>query len=130
MVVPIYLESKLNDEMVRKKVSVVVDIIVHNSGRHLGKPAIHQEWVLLDWALDPSTRKLTVFDAVLVKIDGRFGLSTRPFTKFFVHPPQEITGVSNVVEACAGIGAMGRVSHMEELQQFATRIAMNSFANG
>ena len=69
------------------------DIVVLNPGRHLAKTAIHGQWVLLDCEIDPSVKRMTIFDGILLKTHGRYGVSTTIRTNLFVHTPMEMTGV-------------------------------------
>ena len=89
-------------------ITVKADILIQCPGATMCKSAIYGQNFITDVQLETSQQTASLINVKLARIGGRFWLLSTNETSTIQRPPLTLEGVANIVEACAGIGAVGQ----------------------
>ena len=90
------------------KVNLVFEVILHSSNRSLCRTKCLKQLFTIDHVFADVHTPMPVLQATM--IPGKYGMQLNwdDDTKWIIHPPQHCKGLLRVVEACSGIGIMGK----------------------
>lgn len=112
-------------------ITIKADIIIFCPGATMCKSAIFGQNFITDVQLDLSLPNASLINVRLARIGGKVWLLTADDTAIIQRPHVTLDGVATIVEACSGIGAVGKgfyESVEQTLSHFA--ITMQNFVSG
>lgn len=89
-------------------ITLKADIIIFCPGATMCKSAIFGQNFITDVQLDLSLPNASLINVRLARIGGKVWLLTTDETAIIQRPQLTLDGVANIVEACSGIGAVGK----------------------
>eukprot|EP00438_Fugacium_kawagutii_P004397 Skav211908 [mRNA] locus=scaffold3051:23360:33285:+ [translate_table: standard] len=113
------------DEIV--EATFLAEVVVYNKGRHICRSAIHRKLFETDVDIQQGTMVFTVLEGMLSVKSKWHMLSRGQNTRILEHSTLTQSKLFQIVEACAGIGAMGEgfkaagaktVAYVESNEQF------------
>ena len=96
--------------------SFLAEVLIYSNGRHICRTAIYNQIFQTDADLDPSFPTFTMLDAEFRKREGRSWIHTKPNTAVFAHRPGDDKAYTKIIEACSGIGAVGKGFHQNGVE--------------
>ena len=110
MVVPLGIDLEPNIHMMSlgEKVHVLAEILIYCPGSHICRTAIKRQIFRTDIQIDRSTSSFTILDAQLGKHNEDIWMLQTSETKLIQHKQTDKNALQKVIEACAGIGAVGQ----------------------
>ena len=101
------LEDRFTSVASGTRINLVAELVTYSPGAHVCRTVVFKQFFHCDWYIKPTKGRFTVFDAILVKVQGKFWIQCDGKTKVVEHHQTGITTPIQAVEVCAGIGAMG-----------------------
>ena len=88
-------------------VSICCEMLIRTKGRNLCRTLVHHQEFLTDCDMDEGYPFMTILNGQLQRKGGKVWVHTQPGTLSFRRPQLSMNGLTNLIEACAGIGAVG-----------------------
>ena len=101
------LEDRFTSVASGTRISLVAELVTYSPGAHVCRTVVFKQFFHCDWYIKPTKGRFTVFDAILVKFQGKVWIQCDGKSKVVEHHQTGITTPIQAVEVCAGIGAMG-----------------------
>ena len=90
------------------RISLVYEIVLHTTERTLCRTKCLRQLFAVDHVFADVSTSMTVLDGVVQHGPNGMNLRWDDKTKWIAHPPQHTSGLLRVVEACSGLGIMGK----------------------
>ena len=101
------LESPLADLENGDHATMLAEVLIYNEGKHLCRTAINRHIFQTDIVLTKGVPTFTVLDGRFHLEKGNFWISADSGTAVIEHKQEDAECFGRIIEACAGIGAVG-----------------------
>ena len=96
-------ERLANDETI----SICCEVMFRTSGRSICRSLIHQQVFVTDCSLPEDQPYMTILQGRFSRQGGKRWVKQQQTTTVFSRPQPTMDGLHHLIEACAGIGAVG-----------------------
>eukprot|EP00438_Fugacium_kawagutii_P005165 Skav206282 [mRNA] locus=scaffold922:138713:143392:- [translate_table: standard] len=103
---PMY-EPKFDQHIDGSRVTLKLEVVIHNPGKHLCVSAIDRKQVALAAEVSPSTKEVTVMFAKMTKGKNGFVITPDEHSHVLELHPVSCQTMLNLKELCTGVGGLG-----------------------
>ena len=90
------------------RISLVFDIVLFSNTKTLCKTRVHNQLFALDHVMSDVQSTVTVLNGKICHTNYGVSVTWDETTRWIIHPTQHMSGLFRIIEACSGIGAMGK----------------------
>ena len=90
------------------KINLVFDVVLRSGDKSLCRSKCHQQFFTIDHLFVDVRTSVTALQALVFQSQHGKKLTWDSNTRWIIHPPQHSSGLLRIVEACSGIGIMGK----------------------
>ena len=102
-----HLEPFLEQQMIGNDINIVADIIYSGPGMTICKSIVHHQMFYTDIPMKNKGGLVTILNSKLARIGGKNWLMNKYESEVIMHCSPTHDSILQLVEACAGIGAVG-----------------------
>ena len=102
------LEASLHELKDGEKTSILAEIVCYCPGAVACRSFIRGQIFLTDAPIDRQKGTISMLNVTKTLVNGKIFLTANDDCSIFQHGKMDLKGLSTIVEACAGIGAVGR----------------------
>ena len=100
------LEPRFGPDLHGYPVSVVLNTLIYQPGKHLCYSEIHKQNVFTNCVFQRGAQSHTILEGLFQVHDGQFWILMTQDTRTFPRAPLAMQGLYNIVDACSGIAAV------------------------